>query len=336
MKNCFGGISIITYTVLIILSINACELHTYNWSEWNDKPETIIDCIAIKEQERYCSCGEKETNIVEDSILGPHIYSENICTACCSIQMTEIPVGTISWGNAIMTISKPFKMAKYEVTQELYQIVMGNNPSYFNSNPTSGELQNKRPVEWISWYDTIEFCNKLSEREGFTLYYNINKTTNDQNNINEYDKTKWLITTNEMANGYRLPTEVQWEHACRADSTTTYYFGNDQNELLDHAWYIVNSNNMTHQVGKKLPNSYGLYDMYGNVWEYCWDWYINWTELVLLNSQSDYKGAVSGEYRVIRGSHYYNNHQWTDSSVRTSTSPFLTGETGIGFRVIRP
>ena len=122
-----------------------------------------------------------------------------------------------------------FKIGKYPITQEQYQKVMGTNPSYFQGNP-------QNPVESVSYDDAQAFCKKLSGMTG---------------------------------KNYRLPTEAEWEYACRAGTTTGYYFGNDCHRLGDYAWYFDNSQGTTHPVGQKLPNAWGLYDTYGNVSEWC-------------------------------------------------------------------
>lgn len=122
-----------------------------------------------------------------------------------------------------------FKIGKYPITQEQYEAVMGKNPSYFKNNP-------QNPVEQVSYDDAAAFCQKLSEMTG---------------------------------KNYRLPTESEWEYACRAGTTTGYYFGDDCHQLENYAWYFDNSQGTTHPVGQKLPNTWGLYDMIGNVWEWC-------------------------------------------------------------------
>ena len=122
-----------------------------------------------------------------------------------------------------------FVIGKYPITQEQYQAVMGTNPSYFKNNP-------QNPVENVSWNDAQAFCQKLS------------KATGKQ---------------------YRLPTEAEWEYACRAGTTTHWYFGDNVSQLGDYAWYYDNSGGTTHPVGHKLPNAWGLYDMHGNTWEWC-------------------------------------------------------------------
>ena len=122
-----------------------------------------------------------------------------------------------------------FAIGKYPVTQAQYEAVMGNNPSYFQGN-------SQNPVEQVSYDDAVAFCQKLSEMTG---------------------------------KNYRLPTESEWEYACRAGTVTEYYFGDDASQLGDYAWYDGNSQRTTHPVGQKLPNDWGLYDMIGNVWEWC-------------------------------------------------------------------
>jgi len=247
------------------------------------------------------------------------------------IEMVQIPAGTLTWPDAKITLST-FKMGKYEVTQEFYRTIIGTNPSYFTYSPAAGEIQGKRPVDQVTWYDAIEFCNKLSEIEGLTPVYTITGRTPTVG----YPITSATVTANWKADGYRLPTEAQWEYACRAGSTTRWYFGDDIYELANYAWYSAISGGKTHEVGKKLPNAFGLYDMYGNVREWCWDWYAS----LPITNQTDYSGAVSGSSRVMRGGDW--DYDWanvySDSSLRISYNPGSRrnwwGE--FGFRVVLP
>jgi eukaryotic-like serine/threonine-protein kinase len=126
----------------------------------------------------------------------------------------------------------------YEVTQGEYERVMGTNPSHFKGDP-------RLPVETVSWQDAMTFCERLSA----------------------------LPAERSAGRVYRLPTEAEWEYACRAGSTTIYSFGDSEGSLGDYAWYDSNSGSKTHPVGQKRPNAWGLYDMHGNVWEWCSDWY---------------------------------------------------------------
>jgi formylglycine-generating enzyme required for sulfatase activity len=173
-------------------------------------------------------------------------------------------------------ISRAFYLGVYEVTQGQYKAVMGHNPSYFQG---SDDL----PVEEVSWLHAVTFCNKLSDREHRALYYGMSGTE----------------VTIAGGNGYRLPTEAEWEYACRAGSSSRYPFGDEQNKLSEHAWYVGNSANKTHTVGTKRPNSWGFYDMLGNVWEWCGDWY---DERYYASSPSaDPPGPGPAKARVQRG-----------------------------------
>jgi len=171
-------------------------------------------------------------------------------------------------------LSKAFDLGIHEVTQGQYQAVMGDNPSQFKG---SGDL----PVEMVSWLDAVKFCNKLSEREKRTPFY-------------RFDGTEVTVVG---GNGYRLPTEAEWEYACRAKSTTPYPFGSEGGTLGEHAWYFSNSGKKTHPVGQKLPNAWGLYDMLGNVWEWCVDWYDE--KYYGSSPPTDPPGAPGASRRVI-------------------------------------
>ena len=193
-------------------------------------------------------------------------------------------------------ITKPYWLGATDVTQEEYQRVMGGNPSKFQGAA-------KRPVEQVSWDEAVEFCRRLSEFPA-----------------EKAEKRR-----------YGLPSEAQWEHACRAGTTTRWYFGDDKAGFADVAWFLSNAGGQTHPVGQKRANAWGLYDMCGNVWQWCLDWYD--MDYYAMLTTDDPAGPPGGLRRVRRGGGYIYGAERCRSAARLSLAPGECAE-NVGFRVL--
>jgi formylglycine-generating enzyme required for sulfatase activity len=193
-------------------------------------------------------------------------------------------------------ITKPYWLGATDVTQEEYQRAMGSNPSKFQGGA-------KRPVEQVSWDEAMEFCRKLSE----------------------------VPAEKAEKRRYGLPSEAQWEHACRAGTTTRWYFGDDKAGFADVAWFLSNAGGQTHPVGQKRANAWGLYDMCGNVWQWCLDWYD--MDYYAMSTTDDPAGPPGGLRRVRRGGGYIYGAERCRSAARLSLAPGERAE-NVGFRVL--
>jgi formylglycine-generating enzyme required for sulfatase activity len=252
-------------------------------------------------------------NFAQESKPKPKIITNSI-----GIELVYIPAGSFNMGSPKpandpfsnnnekgepnelpqhkVTISNGFYLGKYEVTQEQWVAVMGDNPSNFKSEKVVGGNSRRHPVEQVSWDDAQTFIQKLNQREG--------------------------------GDRYRLPTEAEWEYACRAGTTTDYYGNVDS-----IAWYTDNSGRSTHQVGQKQPNSFGLYDMSGNVMEWCQDLYDE--NYYSQSPGSNPAGPDSGPYlidRVLRGGSYGVKAKDVRSAFRSRSIP-VSSFRNIGFRL---
>jgi len=210
-------------------------------------------------------------------------------------QFVLIPAGTFTrddMNRLPVTLSKPFYMQTTEVTQEQWVKIMGNNPSLFR------ECGNSCPVENVSWVDVQEFIRRLNQQE--------------------------------QTNKYRLPTEAEWEYACRAGSATKYSAGDSDELLGDYAWYEKNSGRRTHPVAQKKPNAWGLYDTHGNVWEWCQDWQDDYPARAV----TDPKGPLSGQHKVMRGGAWLDSAPLLQCAFRGQDYHVIRSN-DIGFRLVR-
>jgi formylglycine-generating enzyme required for sulfatase activity len=214
-----------------------------------------------------------------------------------SAQLVSIPAGRITlrddriqhtWQVEI----QPFLLARFPVTQELYRAVTQTTPAAFQGD--------QLPVESVSWKDAVHFCNLLSAQTGLVSCYNA-------------DGEDFVF--DPQANGYRLPSEAEWEYACKAGSAGIRY-----GELDEIAWYKDNSNGSTQPVGTKNPNAWGLYDMLGNVWEWCSD---------------IYDEEVYGTYRIFRGGGWYDEARGCMATNRRRSHPASFRIDDLGFRIAR-
>jgi formylglycine-generating enzyme required for sulfatase activity len=213
-------------------------------------------------------------------------------------EMIAIPSGRVTLSDRRTRRSwpveiAPHRLAAFAVTQAWYAQVTGERPSTARGD--------RLPVEGVSWWNAVRFCNALSQREGVSPAYRVHAGVED---------VEW----DESADGYRLPTEAEWEHACRAGTAGARY-----GQLDEIAWYRGNSQERMHEVGGRRPNAWGLYDMLGNVWEWCWD---------------VYDAEVYGSYRVLRGGGWFDERWSCRASVRRRSHPTFQID-DVGFRVAR-
>lgn len=217
-----------------------------------------------------------------------------------------------------VNLTKGYWIGRHEVTQAQYKSIMGNNPSYFRykcphcrkfidpdllKDDVFSDFMQNYPVETILWFQTQEFCYKLSRKE--------NKT-------------------------YKLPTEAQWEYACRAGSTTVFSFGDDFKKISEYAWYDGNSSEQTHSVGQKKPNAWGLYDMHGNVSEWCLDRYDPnfYSDSPKIDPICTKAVFLDTDLRVVRGGNFASDNGCRSASRSYSHNAPIVNDSLTGFRVI--
>ncbi len=250
-----------------------------------------------------------------------------------SAVMLEIPGGQLEIGegkNKRLAWVPTFQLANVPVTWWKYGLFCfaENREAELAAKAPSWGIKGEHPVVNVSWYDAVEYCNWRSSAQGLDQVYAIDKTRKDPANESKDDKVKWLVSRREKANGFRLPAEIEWEFAARGGmaSKGTAYAGSDAPEKV--AWFDKNAGGTTQPVGKLKPNELGLFDMSGNVWEWCRDWYSDYPE----NLPEGYQGAEKGSGRVLRGGSWINYDVSCRVAVRNWVDPVIRSY-NLGFRL---
>ncbi len=242
-------------------------------------------------------------------------------TTPSGISMLLLPGGSFSMGDENGEVDEvphevsvgPFYIDTHEVSQEEYERVMEDNPSKF--------LGKTNPAEQIRWSDAVRYCNARSQLEGLDP---------------AYDLTTW--TCRFEANGYRLPTEAEWEYAARAGTDTAYSFGDGDAKLRQHAWYKTTAKGKPRPIGQRRHNPWGLYDMHGNVWEWCNDCYS--VDYFTKSPKENPRGPEAGDKKVLRGGCWNSEPDACRSAYRYNENPAYTdacfGYDIYGFRCVLP
>ena len=292
-----------------------------DWQEELQEAKDLFESGIISKEdfeELKAECLRKRDTLVSYGLAegAPSADSENL--ELVHISAGSFMMGVLSGGQDPndwatprheVEISRDFYVGKYQVTQKLWKEVMGNNPSQ-----TIGE---NHPVTKMNWFKAIEFCNKLSEKEGKESVYTINGEN---------------VTCNWEAKGYRLLTESEWEYCARGGEEHHYAGSNDVDEV---AWHSEGARGNTHPVGQKKPNGFGLHDMSGNACEWVWDW-LGYKEYQKRSGKAvDPKGTKKDEHRVFRGGSYFEKTKNQQCCYRNGLVP-KHGQPYLGFRIMIP
>ncbi|MGL4942045.1 MAG: SUMF1/EgtB/PvdO family nonheme iron enzyme [Thermoguttaceae bacterium] len=300
----------------------------------------IRNAIITKQYNTLLSCVQRyvelKANDPEAKSLQEKIEKLTTSVNSVGMKLRRIPTGKFYMGSHEsdefarnnerpqhkVNIARSFMMGVYPVKQSEFIAVMERNTSLSVDSADN-------PVENLTWYDAIDFCNALSVKEGLEPYYGVKGRVMRHHEVAEFGTVEVLGGT-----GYRLPTEAEWEYACRAGSITPWYCGNQISEIGQFAWYYDNAQQTTHPVGLKKPNAWGLYDMHGNVMEWCFDFCDDNYYQSLDEETTDPTGPNEGTVRIIRGGSWQFGVESTRCAYRNSLHP-TQSSTMIGFRVVR-
>ncbi|WP_428262361.1 formylglycine-generating enzyme family protein [Haliangium sp.] len=325
-------------TPLVGAAVFAGVLVASAWLAWSGEVVAVIvperrrsmdrgDVGAAEQSEEHAGAAEYEAEVAGVKALTD---DDGGALTIDPLAMVELPGGTFVMGSPdgddmTLDAEKPphsvrvsgFACMAYPVTRGLWHEVMGAEHEWWPKGPADD-----RPVNNVNWFDAVRFCNAVSQRHGLTPCYRI-----------EGDGSESAVTW-VSSQGYRLPTEAEWEYACRAGTRTRWSFGDDPEHLDEHAWYDGNAEGEPHPVGRKAPNPWGLYDMHGNLWEWCWDWYGEYRAADPEQPQTDPQGPEAGSGRVLRGGSFFYWARITRCANRFRIWPKNRGRDD-GFRCVR-
>ncbi|MFC1511918.1 SUMF1/EgtB/PvdO family nonheme iron enzyme [Candidatus Latescibacterota bacterium] len=318
----YEPIPLIQYTFTILVNQAGWGITNPSSGSYMYDVDSVVTIVA--EPADYCQFVGWEGDVADPTSPTTTVTMSGDMTVTANFELVKVPamvpipngifqMGSTSGENnerPVHTVNinvTDFQMSETEITQAQFLHIMGSNPSHFK-----GDMN--RPVEQVSWFEAVRFCNLLSDIAGFQRCY---------------DEATWVCDFTR--DGFRLPTEAEWEYACRAGTTTNYCSGDTEYHLASIGWYAGNSNSMTHPVGYKPPNDFGLYDMHGNVWEWTNDWYGPYSNINSTNPT----GPPAGPNRISRGGSWFGTPNNARSSYRSGDETY-TDEMypDTGFRIV--
>ena len=294
------------------------------WLAWSG--ETVL-VVEDQQQKQPDLLSEPTIEMVE--VPGGELQKTPELPPPPTVDMVEVPGGGFMMGStdddemaypnekpAHLVRVSGFVCMRYPVTRKLWREVMGKDHDWSPAGPAD-----HRPVNNVTWFDAVRFCNALSRRDGLVPCYQIEEAR-------EGPRVTWV-----PSKGYRLPTEAEWEYSCRAGSQGRWCFGDDESVLAEFAWYKENAAGGPYPVGKKKPNDWGIYDMHGNVFEWCWDRYGEY-QVTTLSKLVNPTGSAFGSRRLLRGGSFFGGAALSRCALRGRLRPEI-GDTFDGFRCVR-